>query len=752
MEIYKWNIETEHKWHQFRNVALALWLALGISNFSYSQENWSWSKNRIEQTNKSWDKNVDTYKIMVVNRNNNIVNNTSETLDEFVDRLQRQFNFEVGKNANIQQKINEIKSILNDKYSQNITNNDPFFIIQTALKTISNNDNKYIWLSEYSNNFSWKFDLNFVDALWYVQYMNDLSSNWIILWKNWENTLNRIINDLNIWWDEQLVQNIVTDEQNNEQDNSIFKQSIKTIEKHDIYKTTINNKENRINSDYLAKVENRNNNITNKTSETLDEFAMRVSKQFEYELKEENSLILKKIGDIEMLLMNKYNLKSNSDPIATIQSALIELSKTEKYKWLQEYTSKFSWNFDINFINAYWLVQYLNDWSCNWALHGKNWAFILQSIYDELNISNKTNSDITNNSNNNSNGQNPSQKDNINKQKIENSDYSLNDNSHNNTLSHDDEVNIEENDDVEQDNMIGPNEEKIENDEPTNIEMKWINLLSNNLSYDKLNWITYEDLWSTVDWFKHEWLRNAVMNYLLHNDVIWAQRLLWMDINCNKKLYPNYVASTKIWQRELDLMERLWESRRYMDTEEILNFMERVEKAYEIENYEVKTTYLKFLSWEFNNGWLPYCIISKYDYKMYLFSADHKLLSCQSVLTWAHIWNHPNDPKWWYHTTPGWMYEVWWFFDKSSEWKNLVSVYGTDYILFLPLEHQYVYSDEYTMGMHGYTKWRGNRLTSQHTIDHRVSNWCVNLDRATFWEVFNHLKKGSKIYICRDDE
>ena len=241
------------------------------------------------------------------------------------------------------------------------------------------------------------------------------------------------------------------------------------------------------------------------------------------------------------------------------------------------------------------------------------------------------------------------------------------------------------------------------------------------------------------------------MNCLLHNDVIWAQRLLWMEISCNGNRYPDYVASTKIWQRELNLMEKLWESRRYMDTQEILDFMERIERAYEIENYEVKTAYLKFLSWEYDNEWLPYCIISKYDYKIYLFSADHKLLACQPVLTWSHIWNAQNDPIHWSHTTPGWMYEVWGFFDKSSEWKDLTAIYWTDYILFMPLEWQYVYSEEYSMWMHGNVKGREWRFSSQNTKDRRASNGCINIIRKLFWEIINHFKKGSKVYITEDD-
>lgn len=723
-------------WHWIRNIALALWLSLWISNFSYSQENAWWIWNRIENSNESIEKDIEAYKTKTVHRNNDIINNTNETLDEFVARLQRYFEFEVNENKDVQQKIDEIKNLLNKKYSQNITNNDPFFIIQAALKAISKNK-QYEWLSLYSNKFSWNFDLNFVDALWYVQYKNDLKCNGIISNENWKMTLNKIIESLNDWWNEKITDNETLNKQKHKQNgsNSSETSNIDIWKKMEYQTSTNIGNGDKIVSDYTNKIENRNKNIIDNTNESLNDFANRINNQFKNELEDENSLITKKISSIKELLNNKYNYHLYDNSIIVVESALKELSKTEKYKWLKDYADKFSWNFDINFINAYWLVQYINDWDCSWSIGWKNWAFILQTIYDELNVFNNNSKSIDDSKND----LNDNHKNNTNEQ-------ILNDNDHNDNVIHDDKENLVEN------NSIEPNEERIKVNDPTNIEMEWITLLSNNLSYDKLNWITYEDVWNTINWFKHEWLKNAVIERLLHNDVIWAQRLLWMKLNCNKRLYPDYVANTRIWQRELDLMKKLWESRRYMDTQEILNFMDRLEKAYEIENYEVKTIYLKFLSWEIDNDWLPYCIISKYDYKIYLFTSDHKLVACQPVLTGAHIWNKKNNPMGWSHTTPGWMYIIWWFFDRSSEWKNLISTYWTEYILFLPQEWQYVYSKEYSMWMHWFVKWREWRFSSPNTIDHRVSNWCINIDRQTFWEIINHLKKWSRIYICRDDE
>lgn len=654
----------KQNWTNMKTVVLALWLLLGASNFSYSQESWWKNFNKTEQISKSWEKDIESYKKLIEDRNKRVWE-TSESLDGFSTRMRNQFLFEAKTNSNISYKINRIKNILNKEYSQNIPEgnieNKELIIVQSALKTISNLD-KYEWLKNFTTSFSWKSDINFINAYSFFQYCNNLPCYGSFT----ESTLDIMIENLS-------------------------------------------KKEN---ESFASKVDSKIDSIISPTTETRDEFIKRIGVQFNYEVNNKNSLIYKKVWNIKNLLNNRFKHELGDNPVIIIESALKELSKTEKYKWLQEYTGKFSGNFDINFIYAYWFVEYLNSRNYNLRLCGDDGAFILQSIYDDLNNIENVNSDIV--SKDDAHGQ-----------------------------GNDVHVTPRESEDAENN--------EIPNIEPDTRNMEWIMLLSNNLSLDKLSWVTYEDVWNTVNSLKHEWLRNAVMNCLLHNDVIWAQRLLWMEINCNKNRYPDYVASTKIWRRELNLIEQLWESRRYMDTQEILNFMEKVERAYEIENYEVKTAYLKFLSWEFDNEWLPYCIISKYDYKIYLFSADHKLLACQSVLTWSHVWNAQNDPIHWSHTTPGWMYEVWWFFDRSSEWKDLTAVYWTDYILFKPLEWQYVYSEEYSMWMHGYVKGREWRFWSQNTKDHRASNGCVNVIRKTFWELINHLKKGSKIYITRDD-
>lgn len=727
-KLSKWLGKTStHIWRWMRNITLALWLAMWVSNFSYSQGNGWRNIGSTEQLIGQWERNIEIYRIRVEMRNNNINMRTNETIDEMADRLWRQFDLEVKNNGIISYKVNEIKNILN------INTDEPLSILQTALISIANT-NKYKWLELYTANFSWNSDINFINAVWYLQFMNQLSDNGSLLWKNWEATLDRIIRDLQ--WDtsEQILS---SNTQTQQMQNNRVSQSEQIPEpihiQPEIKQSHIDDRVNRINSDYSTKVNTRNSGILNSSNETLDVFVARINKNFKNETDNHNSLVSRKISNLQTLLHNKYNLQIKDNPVLIIESALTELSKTEKYIWLLEYTENFSWNFDLNFIDAYWLVQYINDWNCNWALYGNDWALILQSLYDDLNNVEDIELHHENNGNNlNNNGGNG----NINWE-LENNlnnDWGSN---HNNNWNNDEVPDIEEN----------------------NIELEWIALLSHNLSLDNLNWITYEEVWNTVNWFRHEWLRNAVMERLLHNDIIWAQRLLWMDLNCNSRRYPNYVAGRKLGHRELELMEKHSEYRRYMDSQEFLNNMEKVERAYEIENYEVKTAYLKFLSWEFDNGWLPYCIISKYDYKIYLFTADHKFLASYPVVTWAHVGNHPNDvwehlrdPKNAHHTTPGWMYRFWWFFDKSSIWKDLTAVYGTDYGVLEPLEWQYNYTEEYSLWIHGFVMWRERMFYSQDMKDRLASNWCINFLRQLFWEMFNHLKKGSKVYVCRDDE
>ena len=499
MERLKKNSESRinHNFMTAKNILLALWLAFWIPNFSYSQESWWRHVNETEQQTRKWDRNIETYKIRVEIRNNNIKTSTNETIDGLSDRLWKQFDLEARKNGIIFYKVNEIKNILN------INNDNPLLILQRALISIANTNN-YKWLELYTSKFSWNFDINFVNAVWYIQFMNQLSDNGSLLWKNWEATLDMIIRDLQWNRTETVLSNNAT---TMPAQNNIISQREPVHEpiriQPEINQSHIGDRINKINSDYSTKVSTRNIGIMNGSNETLDTFVGRMKKNFKNETDNHNSLVSKKISNIQILLHNKYNLQISDNPVLIIQSALTELSKAEKYRWLLEYTEKFSWNFDLNFIDAYWLVQYINDWNCNWVLYGNDWALILQSLYDDLNNNEKIDLKHENNGNLNRGTENGNINWNWESNINNNWESNINNNWENNL-----------NRDWEKDNNEVPNIEE------NNIKLEWIALLSRNLSLNNLNWITYEDVWNTIDWFRHEWLRNAVMDRLLHNDII----------------------------------------------------------------------------------------------------------------------------------------------------------------------------------------------------------------------------------------
>lgn len=292
--------------------------------------------------------------------------------------------------------------------------------------------------------------------------------------------------------------------------------------------------------------------------------------------------------------------------------------------------------------------------------------------------------------------------------------------------------------------------------------MTWnAEILSQKLNQNKLDNITYQQIIDVVDWFKYNNLKQIVMFHLLKNDIISAQKILWMDVNCDNH-YPDYVAWNKLWITELNKMKMLWwfpmdteldkkdkkdrwQFRRFEDQEEILNNGDIPE--------DVKDAYQKFLSKELNNWWKNYVILSKFDYRVYLFSSDNHLLSRQNVVVWSTPWDQKNDIKKGIHTTPWWLYQIWWKYENYAG-KDFFKIYWTHYIVLSPLEDQYdTQNDTYSMGIHWDFKWdkdRKQKLESENSRDHRWSNGCVNTDSDTFGEIYNHLEYGWKFYVTHE--
>jgi hypothetical protein len=221
---------------------------------------------------------------------------------------------------------------------------------------------------------------------------------------------------------------------------------------------------------------------------------------------------------------------------------------------------------------------------------------------------------------------------------------------------------------------------------------------------------------------------------LLSDDVIAAQEIMWMELNCDSR-YPNYKAGNKIWTTELNKMKKLWETRKYIDQNEVM--------TNKYIPQDVKNAYEKFVNGEYNNKDKPYSILSKTDFNMYLFSANHILSSRQNTLIWMDVGDQKNNPYSGSQTTPGGMYEIWNKFDKSQSGENFFQKYWTHYIVLIPLQWQYTLSNKYTMWVHWtYEKdlSRDTKIKSTDAKNRRVSNGCINIEDDSFGELFNHMQ------------
>ena len=545
------------------------------------------------------------------------------------------------------------------------------------------------------------------------------------------------------------------------------------------------------------------------------------------------------VNQIKIILSSEFNIDvQGNDPIQIISKAL-QVIANEEYEWLLwYYTQNLSWDFDMNFINAYWYIQaqlpsawvqingvYMPNWELDWESGAKTLQYIIKKLNnwsywvmpETTNFHNTWNNNqnsghITTNSNQNTakptqntakptqntvpwnSGNNQWAKPTVNSS----NDIDLDDDpapTKVSTRTSSPEVKPEPKKTTvepttppqktnivpEKKNNVTPTklepeekkQEKKEEVKPTvkpvenksnkvnngdidldltpdmfydeNLElvksMSWdANILSKKLSSSKLNGISYIQVVNTVNWFKDQNLQKAVMYALLNNDVITAQNLLWMSVDCND--YQNYKAWNRLWSTELQRMANLWKTRTYLDENEIM-WNSNIP-------WDVKAVYKKFVSGEISNNWRAYSIVSKDDYKIYLFSVDHHLLASQNVLLGADKWDQKNNPFAWSQTTPGWKYEIWNRFTSNGN-KNFFAEYGSHYIVLLPSDWQYDYSTKYTMWIHGDYKWSPNRkakLYSANSIDHRASNGCINVDSALFGEIYNHLETGWVIYVA----
>lgn len=275
--------------------------------------------------------------------------------------------------------------------------------------------------------------------------------------------------------------------------------------------------------------------------------------------------------------------------------------------------------------------------------------------------------------------------------------------------------------------------------------MNWdSDILAQHLDKSKLVDISYQDIISTVNWFLNDNLKKTVMYYLLSDDVIHAQEIMWMSPDCDSR-YPNFVAKDKLDKDVLKKMKELWKIRRFDSPDEVLNNENIPQK--------VKEVFSDILEWKIKTNGKPYSIVSKDDYRIYMFSWDNHLLSRQPVLVWADQWDQKNNVKQWVQTTPGGVYRVGQRYENYL-WKDFFVNYGSHYIILVPEDGQYDLTNQYSMWVHGDYKWERSRkhdLYSQNSIDHRTTNWCINVDSGLFGEIYNHFELWALIYVTPDN-
>lgn len=566
--------------------------------------------------------------------------------------------------------------------------------------------------------------------------------------------------------------------------------------------------------EYNKLLEQRNNLL--KSYETdwdiFEKFVSTQKRDFENSYTKNEFWIQNEIKTISVILENDFGVNVKwKTPVQILSIALQIISNEDSMTGMKWLTENLSGEFDLAFMNAYGYIQAKNPntwvkvWNTvmpNWELDGLIWERTVMCMTKLLNdwtytadfggisfgdgfVPNKPNNNnwgdvVTSNnhstvtSNNDATNSNNTQIDdnsstidlddvddedipepeiNTNNNAINND--SLNpidqDDGNNDWLNNDDDGNNQGgNDNIQENN--NDNEINLDdysfNDEVANIveSMNWdSDILSQHLDKSKLVDVSYQDIINTVNWFSNNNLKKTVMYYLLSNDVIHAQEIMWMSMDCDSR-YPGFLAKDKLGKNELKNMKELWKIRRFDSPDEVLSNWNIPQK--------VKEVFSNILEWKIKTNWKPYSIVSKDDYRIYMFSWDNHLLSRQPVLVWADQWDQKNNVKQWVQTTPGGAYRVGQRYENYL-WKDFFVNYGSHYIILVPEDGQYDLTNQYSMWVHGDYKWDRNRKTdlySTNSKDHRTTNGCINVDSDLFWEIYNHLELWALIYVTPESQ
>lgn len=219
--------------------------------------------------------------------------------------------------------------------------------------------------------------------------------------------------------------------------------------------------------------------------------------------------------------------------------------------------------------------------------------------------------------------------------------------------------------------------------------------------------------------------------------------------------YKPYILSSE----KLERIRELGKTRAYMHSQDIFDAPEnqidadKLGESVVVVPKDVKDQYKVYLEDKALTDGKNYAILSKTNFKVYWFTTQNILVSCNDVITGKTVWDQQNDPSKDIYTTPGGTYLVW---DKFMN-KDFLKKYITHYISLLPKDDQYELKENEkgqllrTLGFHGlYENDRENREKAIHAVTlplKRISKWCPNIDPNEFDQLYDLLVSWSIVFI-----
>jgi hypothetical protein len=177
-------------------------------------------------------------------------------------------------------------------------------------------------------------------------------------------------------------------------------------------------------------------------------------------------------------------------------------------------------------------------------------------------------------------------------------------------------------------------------------------------------------------------------------------------------------------------------------------FMQKWENLIPFLSWDIKNTYRKFSDKRIDNMWKNYAIVSKDDYLIYIFNAEHRLISRHNILLWKLPGDKPpvlKENGGSEFRTPGGLYSINVNPTKQpDEYAWAWDYYQLDSVKW---SENYRNFSDFSIGIHPYpSDSRREKLESNDKSVKRASNWCINT--LTQWSIYDNLSTGSRVYIA----